>query len=177
MALWGNNENVGSGGSVTLNYSTLEVVGTATTFGNTGAAQTGNVIRFGERGTGTYFGDAVIVGIASTTTLTIGSTLGLSGAAISAQAFVVSELPVSSTWDSKYSELEAGTDYDALVYGVSENDVDAFAGVTSAYRASGAGWVGVQTYVDTEGNFRVKSEILVAMSGITTGAIPYPTAE
>ena len=151
MALWGNNENVGSGGSVTLNYSTLEVVGTATTFGNTGAAQTGNVIRFGERGTGTYFGDAVIVGIASTTTLTIGSTLGLSGAAISAEAFVVSELPVSSTWDSKYSELEAGTDYDALVYGVSENDVDAFAGVTSAYRASGAGWVGVQTYVDTEG--------------------------
>jgi hypothetical protein len=34
-------------------------------------------------------------------------------------------------------------------------------------------------YVDAAGNFRVKSEILVAQSGITTGAnsILYPTNE
>ena len=61
-----------------LNYATGIVTGTATTFGNAGSAQEGDVIRFGER-SGTYFGDAVIVSIESTTSLTIGSTAGLSG--------------------------------------------------------------------------------------------------
>jgi hypothetical protein len=39
------------------------------------------------------------------------------------------------------------------------------------------GWVGVTTYTDMHGNLRVKSEVLVAMSGITTGSdgIVYPT--
>jgi len=37
------------------------------------------------------------------------------------------------------------------------------------------GWVGVQTYMGTEGTLRVKKEILVAMSGISTGNTPsYP---
>jgi hypothetical protein len=36
------------------------------------------------------------------------------------------------------------------------------------------GWVGVTTYRDSEGNVRVKSETLVAMSGITTGNTSYP---
>jgi hypothetical protein len=47
------------------------------------------VIRFGNR-SGTYYGDAVIVGIASTTQLTIGSTVGLSGVAIAGTTFTVS---------------------------------------------------------------------------------------
>ena len=47
MALWGNNDNVGSGGTVSLDYSTLVVTGSGTTFGNVGAAKTGDVIRFG----------------------------------------------------------------------------------------------------------------------------------
>ena len=37
---------------------------------------------------------------------------------------------------------------------------------------TGAGWVGVTTYTDNEGNMRVKKEILVAMSGIQTGNTP-----
>ena len=31
MALWGNNDNVGSGGTVSLDYSTLVVTGSGTT--------------------------------------------------------------------------------------------------------------------------------------------------
>ena len=50
MALWGNNDAVGSGGTVALDYSTGVVTGTGTTFGETGAAQEGDVIRFGKRG-------------------------------------------------------------------------------------------------------------------------------
>ena len=45
MALWGNNDAVGSGGTVSLNYDTGIVIGSGTTFGETGAAQEGNVIR------------------------------------------------------------------------------------------------------------------------------------
>ena len=251
MALWGNNDNVGSDGTVSLNYTTLEVIGTATTFGQVGAAATGNVIRFGIRGGGTYFGDAVIVGIASTTSLTIGSTAGLSGAAIAGTSFYISELPGYTVLDSTYSNANdaapslttltitgtattnagVGTNiipvvapsglivgdllvnggdniyisvigsttislgstisvgiatgntisfkryvdgYDKQVYGIS---------TSSEYVAIGysgyahAGWVGVTTYIDCQGNFRVKTETLVAMSGITTGSngILYPT--
>lgn len=253
MALWGNNDNVGSGGTVSLNYTTLEVIGTGTTFGQVGAAATGEVIRFGIRGSGgTYFGDAVIVGIASTTSLTIGSTAGLSGAAIAGTSFYISELPGYTVLDSTFSNANdsapslstltitgtattnagVGTDiipvvppaglivgdllvnstnnisisvigsttislgstisvgiatgdtltfkryvdgYDRQVYGIS---------TTSEYVAVGysgyahAGWVGVTTYIDCQGNFRVKTETLVAMSGITTGSdgILYPTS-
>ncbi len=250
MALWGNSDNVGSGGLVSLDYATGVVTGSGTTFGQVGAAKTGDVIRFGVRG-GTYFGDAVIVGIASTTRLTIGSTAGLSGAAIASTDFYVSELPKFTVLDSRFSNrldtspsfqpltitatatasAGVGTNivsvvpptglivgdalvnnnnnvvitnlgattislastissgistgatlsfkrltngYDSQVYGIGRTDLSS---VSTAYRTSGAGWVGVTTYIDSQGNLRVKSEILVAMSGIQTGSnsIVYPT--
>mgnify|MGYP006246304041 CR=1 FL=1 len=65
MSLWGNNDNLFSGGTVSLNYDNKTVTGAGTTFGNVGAAKTGDVIRFGNRGGGAaaYFGDATIVDI------------------------------------------------------------------------------------------------------------------
>tara|TARA_B100001939_G_C16877414_1_gene589280 strand:- start:610 stop:1128 length:519 start_codon:yes stop_codon:yes gene_type:complete len=172
MALWGNNDAVGSGGTVSLDYSTGTVTGTATTFGNTGAAKTGDVIRFGDRD-GTYMGDAIIVGIASTTQLTIGSTMGLSGVAIAGTSFTISELPKYSVKDVKFSEASWGTN-DSFVYGVAAAGAESASG--GQYEA-GVGWVGVTTYSDTHGNLRVKKEVLVAMSGITTGNAPaYPPA-
>tara|TARA_A100001234_G_C12609230_1_gene378637 strand:- start:779 stop:1306 length:528 start_codon:yes stop_codon:yes gene_type:complete len=168
MALWGNNDNVTSAGTVTLNYATGICTGSATAFGATGSAQEGDVIRFGDR-SGTYFGDAVIVSIAGTTQLTIGSTAGLSGAAIAATSFTVSQLPKSTIGDSKYSEASYGTE-DSFVYGVSDEGMTATTG--TSYHLSHEGWVGVTTYNDNAGNLRVKSEVLVAMSGITTGNAP-----
>lgn len=110
MALWGNKDAVGSGGLVSLNYATGVVTGSGTTFGLVGAASTGDVIRFGIRGSGgTYFGDAVIVGIASTTQLTIGSTAGLSGASIASTDFTVSQLPKYTILDSSFSETNTST--------------------------------------------------------------------
>lgn len=169
MALWGNNDAVGSTGTVALNYSTGVVTGTATTFGQTGAAQVGDVIRFGVVA-GTYFGDATIVSIASTIQLTIGSTMGLSGAAIASTDYQISQLPKSSVLDVTFSENTAVATGERYVYGVSGAGVDAAAG--SAYGVDHAGWVGVQTYVDAHGNLRVKKEVLVAQSGITTGNVP-----
>lgn len=252
MALWGNNDNVGSAGTVSLNYATRVVTGTGTSFGIAGGLSEGDVIRFGTRGGGgIYYGDAVVVSVASSESLTIGSTMGLSGVAIAGTDFTVSQLPKSSVLDSSYSEtnfvapsytnifftsatIEApagfttvalndmGTDviqvgdhlvsasgvntpiasigttgvvlgspigagltinagtaitftrlvdgYDKLAYGIST-------ATTGSYHVSHEGWVGVQTYIDNHGNFRVKSETLVAMSGISTGdgSIAYPT--
>ena len=168
MALWGNNDNVTSAGTVGLNYSTGVVTGSGTAFGNAGSAQVGDVIRFTK--SGTYYGDAVIKSIASATSLTIGSTAGLSGAAISGSDFTVSQLPKYTVLDSKYSEASSGTP-NSRVYGVSKNEIE-----TGTQFETGVGWVGITTYNDTHGNLRVKKEILVAMSGITTGNAPiYPT--
>jgi|TARA_E500000318_G_scaffold108706_1_gene120106 hypothetical protein len=176
MALWGNNDNLVSNGTVSLNYGTRVVTGSGTTFGTVGFGVTGDVIRFGIRGDGgTYFGDAVIVGIASTTQCTIGSTHGLTGASIASTDYYLSELPGYTVGDIKYSESSSGTN-DSLVYGISQNPENVAAGYSGFAHQ---GWVGVTTYTDCHGNFRVKTETLVAMSGITTGnnGILYPTTE
>ena len=170
MALWGNKDNITSAGTVGLNYSTGVVTGSGTAFGAAGSAQVGDVIRFTK--SGTYFGDAVIKSIASATSCTIGSTVGLSGAAISGSDFTVSQLPKYTVLDSHYSETQTGTD--ARVYGVSK--LESQQAATTAFE-TGVGWVGVTTYNDMNGTQRVKKEILVAMSGISTGNVPlYPPA-
>jgi len=165
MALWGNNDAVGSEGTVSLNYVTGVVTGSGTTFGETGAAQEGDVIRFGDNNI--YIGDAVITSIASTIQCTIGSTMGLSGVAVASTNYSVSQLPKSSILDQTYSETRS--DVDSRVYGVSATEAGVVSG--TSYE-TGVGWVGVTTYNDNEGNLRVKKEILVAMSGITTGNSP-----
>ena len=165
MALWGNKDNITSAGIATVNYSTGVVTGSGTAFGNAGSVQVGDVIRFTK--SGTYYGDAVVKTITSTTSLTIGSTAGLSGAAISASDFTVSQLPKYTILDRTYSETR--TDADVRVYGV---DADAVGRTEDTVYEAGAGWVGVTTYIDTHGTLRVKKETLVAMSGISTGNAP-----
>ena len=47
----------------------------------------------------------------------------------------------------------------------------------TSYALTHEGWVGVTTYMGSEGEMRVKHEVLVAMSGITTGNAPvFPPA-
>lgn len=168
MALWGNDANIQTFGTVSL--TGLEVTGTGTTF--TTDVEVGQVIRFGVRGgVGTYYGDAVITGITSDRVLTIDSDAGLSDDLVSAgtTSYHISELPKYTVKDSKYSEDTYGTE-DSLVYGVSRE-------IEGQYKPAHQGWVGVTTYIDMHGNLRVKTETLVAASGISTGAfgIEYPT--
>ena len=107
-------ETVGAGETnFHISSQAFEVTGSGTTFGNVGAAATGDIIRFGVKesadGTaGTYFGDAIILGIASATSLTIGSTANLSGAAIAATSFSISQLPKQITWDGQFSHWNDG---------------------------------------------------------------------
>ena len=176
MALWGNKDNLNIGGIGTVfvsNWDTNTVTGSGTTFTNFAA---GDVIRFGDF-KGTYYGDAVIKSITSNTVLTIASTegldpnLGVFAAGYGATTFVVSQLPVYTTSDSSFKE--PNSDYTKAVYAVNADNIDA-TGLLSP--GPGAGWVGVTTYMGSDGELRVKSEILVAASGIATGGRPkFPT--
>ena len=176
MALWGNKDNLNIGGIGTVyvsNWDTLTVTGSGTTFTNFAA---GNVIRFGDF-KGTYYGDAVIKSITSNTVLTIASSegldpnLGVFATGYGATTFIVSQLPVYTTSDSSFKEPEDG--YTKAVYAVNADNIDA-TGLLSP--GPGAGCVGVQTYTQADGTLRVKSEVLVAASGISTGGRPkFPT--
>ena len=191
MSLWSNNDAVP--GLATARYTvaananadgTCTVTGTGSSFGLDGCAGIGTVIRFGADARGrtinvgaghTYFGDAVIVAVASSESITIASTVGLSQVGFTTSARF-SRLPKSSVKDQLFSELK--TDADRVVYGIST-------AVSGSYHVPHQGWVGVTTYVDMHGTLRVKSEVLVAMSGIDTNkstigntpSLSYPTTD
>ena len=176
MALWGAKDNIGAAeGTVALNYANKTVTGSGTTFGDTDSIQVGDIIRFGDmtdNDPDKYFGDAVVLTIASNTSLTIASTEGLSGAAIASTTYTASQLPKSTTWDDEYAKLAGSASTISRVYGLSDASSEAAAG---GQYESGSGWVGVTTYLDNTGALRVKKEVLVAMSGIQTGNVPtYP---
>ena len=192
MALWSNNDAVP--GLATARYTvaananadgTCTVTGTGSSFGLDGCAGIGTVIRFGADARGrtinvgaghTYFGDAVIVAVANSESITIASTSGLSQVGFTTSARFTT-CPQSGVTDTVYQETGV-TDRDSVVYGIST-------AISGSYHVPHQGWVGVTTYVDMHGTLRVKSEVLVAMSGITTTkdainstpSIPYPTTD
>ena len=192
MALWSNNDAVP--GLATARYTvaanaaadgTCTVTGTGSSFGLDGCAGIGTIIRFGADARGrtinvgsghTYFGDAVIVAVASSESITIASTAGLSQVGFTTSARFTT-CPQSGVTDTVYQE-KGVTDRDSVVYGIST-------AISGSYHVPHQGWVGVTTYVDMQGTLRVKSEVLVAMSGITTTkdainstpSIPYPTTD
>jgi len=199
MSLWGNNDNVTSAGKITsIDYAAKTVTGSGTQWGAAGSAQVGDVLRIGVRGpvgTATYFGDAVITEIASATSCSIASTASLVNpntdplkfnlaAAGITTSFTVSQMPIWCTQDlqgDRYRNQASAFESDSLVFGIS--NATAQNSDTTAAQAPSAqgqfktdsGWVGVTTYIDNHGNYRVKQEVLVAMSGITTGSIDYYT--
>jgi len=153
MALWGKADSVFSTGTITVDYSSKTVTGSGTTFTN---ASAGDVLSIG---VGNTFGEAVISSITSDLVLSIHSTRFLSGEDIVGVAYTISQKPKYTLHDSHYAADE--------IYGVDVTE----AGIakTTQYSVEHAGWVGIITYMDNHGNYRVKTETLVAMSGITTG--------
>jgi hypothetical protein len=161
MALWGTADNIYSPGTVTVNYTDKTITGTGTSFTN---ATVGSVISIGA---GVTNGEAVISGITSNTYISIATTQFLSGQPIVGSAYTMSQKPMYVLQDSNYAESPAGVGTINSVYGV---DVyEANAALNTKQKVAHAGWVGVHTYIDCHGNYRVKSEVLVAFSGITTG--------
>lgn len=172
MALWGTADSLYSVGTVSVDYANKKITGSGTSFTASGIS-TGDVITIGT------FGSAVISGITSDTVISIATTQYLTGAAIAGVAYTISERPIYTLEDSNYSSNVVGlttTVPQHAVYGVDEYEI-ASVGVSTLYGGIHAGWVGIHTYIDMHGNLRVKSETLVAMSGITTlGGATYTSA-
>lgn len=168
MALWGKSDGIYSPGTVAVDLANKTITGTGTSFRSAGIT-TGTVISVGAGGT---FGEAVVSSVTSETVIAIASTQFLTNATITGVAYTMSQKPVYLMQDSNYSRTS--TSSDNKVYGV---DVyEASAAVDTQYAVTHAGWVGIKTYNDTNGNLRVKSETLVAFSGITTGTSSYTAA-
>lgn len=170
MALWGTADGIFSPGTVEVNYAAEQIIGTGTSFRSSGIS-TGTVISIGENGS---YGEAVVSKVISETVISIATTQFLSGLPISGAGYTMSQKPVYTLEDSNYSKYPSiGINTYHSVYGV---DVyEARSTVNTKQKVAHAGWVGVHTYIDMHGNYRVKSETLVAFSGITTGTPSYTT--
>ena len=165
MALWGKADNLFSPGTVSVNYSTETITGAGTSFTAAGIS-TGTTIVIGVGGT---YGQAVISGITSDLVVSIATTQYLSGAAISGVGYTLTQKPVYTLEDSNYAGIQTtSTGLTNAVYGVDEYEAAANAATGSKYKVAHAGWVGIHTYIDQHGTLRVKSEVLVAMSGISS---------
>jgi hypothetical protein len=165
MALWGKADNLFSPGTVSVNYSTETITGTGTSFRAAGIS-TGTTIVIGVGGT---YGQAVISEITSDLVVSIATTQYLSGAAISGVGYTLTQKPVYTLEDSNYDLTPTtSTNLTNAVYGVDEYEAAANAATGSKYKVAHAGWVGIHTYIDQHGTLRVKSEVLVAMSGISS---------
>jgi hypothetical protein len=165
MALWGKADNLFSPGTVAVDYATETITGTGTSFTSAGIS-TGTTIVIGVGGT---FGQAVISGITSDRVISIATTQYLSGEAISGVGYTLTQKPVYTLEDSNYDLTPTtSTGLSNAVYGVDEYEAAANAATGSKYKVAHAGWVGIHTYIDQHGTLRVKSEVLVAMSGISS---------
>jgi hypothetical protein len=177
MSLWGNKDLVGQSGTVEINLSTEVITGTGTTFSTTGfEVSEGDIIVVGA---GATYGHAVIRTVTSNTVASIATTQYLIPhpvtGIITAASYFITQRPISSIEDSVYQAPDAKTNRYSSVFGVDINEatvagVTTVGGKSAAYKVSHAGWVGVTTYTDMHGNFRVKSETLVAGSMITGDA-------
>ena len=156
MALWGTKDTVYSTGNVNVNVTT----GVVTKQSGSIAWTSGNGVKVGQVLT-IEGSEGVIESIDSATQLTIGTEY-LPAADISNKTYEIREKPISTLFDSNYTAAE--------IFGVDTTEqgvANAASGDQRKYAPPHAGWVGISTYTDSHGNFRVKSETLVAGSTIS----------
>jgi hypothetical protein len=170
MALWGTADSLFSPGTVTVDYAAKTITGTGTSFRAAGIS-TGTVIAIG---VGATFGQAVISGVTSERLVSIATTQYLTGRAISGVGYTLSQEPIYVLEDTNYSGTQTtSTGLTNSIFGVDIYEQAAVNAGGTKYHSAHAGWVGIHTYVDMHGNYRVKSETLVAFSGISTGTASY----
>ena len=157
MALWGTKDTVYSTGNVNVNVTT----GVVTKQSGSIAWTAGNGVKVGQVITVDGTSEGVIKSIDSATQLTITKEY-LPASNISNKGYEIREKPVSTLGDTNYGAGE--------IFGVDVTEqqvVNAKTGDLRKYAPPHAGWVGITTYVDGNGNFRVKTEVLVAGSSIS----------
>ena len=159
MALWGTKDTVYSTGKVnctTAGVLTKQSGSIAFTSGN--GVKVGQVVTLATDGAGQ--GQGIIKSIDSATQLTL-TNLDLPGAFTNVD-YEIRETPKSEVNGGRFAIGE--------VFGVDTTEItvaNAASGEARKYAPPHAGWVGITTYNDMHGNFRVKTEVLVAGSSIT----------
>lgn len=179
MALWGKKDSFSSGltGTITINTTTKIVTGSGTTFVTAGI-RTGDILVVGS---GATCGQAIIAGVTSATQLTLVSTQFITGigtvgfGATVGAAYTVTQKPKDTLYGTQYVAPDVKSNRFSAVFGVDSTETGVartrtVGGKVGAYGVTHAGWVGVTTYSDCHGKLRVKSETLVAFSGITGDA-------
>ena len=182
MALWGDRDNFAN---VAVGVATVDLANnTIEIQPGPFAAGVGTDTPIIKLGLGSTCGFAQIVSIASTTTCGIAHT----NAIIMNSNYTVAGVAYSLTQMATYLDEDPAAvsqihhDLVDLVnssVGISSTRYfgvgsTAMPSSDSVFGPAHSGWVGVQTYTDNHGNFRVKTEVLVAMSGIQTGNEPFP---
>ena len=161
MPLWGKKDTVYSTGKV--NCTTAGVVSKesgsiAWTSGN--GVKVGQVLTLETDGAGP--GQGIIKSIDSATQITLDpERLDLPGAFTNV-GYEIRETPVY--------EVRGGSFGINGIFGVDVAEAQAAREDNSQYKPAHSGWVGITTYNDSDGNLRVKTEVLVASSSITGGA-------
>jgi len=158
MPLWGTKDTVYSTGKVnctTAGVLTKQSGSIAWTAGN--GIKVGQVVTLATDGAGA--GQGVILSIDSATQLTL-TNLDLPGAFTDVD-YEIRETPVYEVKGGSFGINEI-FGVDVTEAQVSRNASDP--GIRK-YKPAHSGWVGITTYVDSDGNFRVKSETLVAGGG------------
>jgi len=162
MALWGTKDTVYSTGKVnctTAGVLTKQSGSIAWTSGN--GVKVGQVVTLATDGAGV--GEGVILSIDSATQITL-TNLNLPGAFTDVD-YEIREKPVFTVQDSHHGASN--------IYGVDTTEqtvANSKTGEARLYAPPHAGWVGVTTYNDGDGNLRVKTETLVAGSTISGDA-------
>ena len=156
MPLWGKKDTVYSTGNVnctTAGVVTKQSGSIAWTSGN--GVKVGQVLTLATDGAGP--GQGIIKSIDSATQLTLDpERLDLPGAFTNV-GYEVRETP-------KY-EVRGGRFGINEIFGVDVAEAQAAREDNSQYKPAHSGWVGITTYNDSDGNLRVKTEVLVAGGG------------
>jgi len=171
MALWGKSELVYNTGKVNVHFTEKEIRRHSGGIDFVAAGiKTGDIITIGtgvNAGAGSTVGYAIVGGIVGVHTLSIFGTGDLVGSGtILSQDYYINEKPKYVLGDSTYDAPEVQSNRTVAIVGV--DNTEAGVAKDTKYAVQHAGWVGIQTYTDMHGNLRVKSETLVAFSGISS---------
>ena len=159
MPLWGKKDTVYSTGKVNCTTAGVVTKQSGSINWNANDVAVGQVLTLATDGAGP--GQGIIKSIDSNTQITLDpEKLDLPGA-FTAVDYEIRETPVYEVKGGSFGINEI-FGVDVAEAQVSRNASDP--GIRK-YKPAHSGWVGITTYVDSDGNFRVKSETLVAGGG------------
>ena len=155
MPLWGKKDTVYSTGKVNCTTAGVVTKQSGSINWNANDVAVGQVLTLATDGAGP--GQGIIKSIDSATQITLDpERLDLPGAFTNV-GYEIRETPVY--------EVRGGSFGINGIFGVDVAEAQAAREDNSQYKPAHSGWVGITTYNDSDGNLRVKTEVLVAGGG------------